>query len=107
MCALAVTEVRGRGTVSVVLDPGRIGADAAHVSVTSRAGTMPDVPEAQPAPTADRQIGPLRAPLRHAATGHWTLPGFQVPAAGAWEVAVTVRTSAIDHLTVRKDVRIG
>ncbi|MFG3172331.1 copper resistance CopC/CopD family protein [Streptomyces sp. NPDC048200] len=98
----------GRGTVSVVLEPGRVGGNAVHVSVTGPGGDMLDVAEIQLALTlASRQIGPLRVPLQHAAPGHWTVSGFQVPAAGTWNMAVTVRTSAIDQVTVRKDVRIG
>ncbi|MER5881169.1 copper resistance protein CopC [Streptomyces sp. NPDC001910] len=99
---------RGRGTVSVVLDPGRVGGNAVHVSVMSPGGNMLDVAEIQLALTlASRQIGPLRVPLQHAATGHWTVSGFQLPAAGTWNMVVTVRTSAVDQVTVRKDVRIG
>ncbi|MFF3000757.1 copper resistance CopC/CopD family protein [Streptomyces sp. NPDC057950] len=98
----------GRGTVSVVLDPGRVGGNSVHVSVTSPGGTILDVPEIRVALTSvGRRIGPLPVPLRRAGPGHWTTSGFQVPAAGVWDVAVTVRTSAVDQVTVRKDVRIG
>ena len=41
------------------------------------------------------------------ATGHWTATGVQIPMAGDWKIAVTVRTSDIDQVTVDKNVKIG
>ncbi|MDX2710200.1 hypothetical protein PV350_46645, partial [Streptomyces sp. PA03-6a] len=99
---------RGRGTVTAVVDPGRSGANAVNVSVTRPGGDMLDVPEVQVALTLKAQgIGPLRAPVRRLSAGRWTTSGFQVPVSGTWDLAVTVRTSEIDQITVRGRVRIG
>ncbi|MCX5316143.1 copper resistance CopC/CopD family protein [Streptomyces sp. NBC_00154] len=99
---------RGRGTATVVVDPGRSGTNAVHVSITEPGGAMLDVPEVQVSLTSKAQgIGPLRVPVRRASAGHWTMSGFQVPVAGVWELAVTVRTSEVDQVTVRRQVSIG
>lgn len=69
---------------------------------------MLDVPEVQVALTLEaRGIGPLRVPVRRLSAGRWTTSGFQVPVSGTWDLAVTVRTSEIDQITVRGRVRIG
>ena len=41
------------------------------------------------------------------ATGHWTASGVQIPMTGSWNIAVTVRTSDIDQVTVDKNAQIG
>ncbi|MFF7211660.1 copper resistance CopC/CopD family protein [Streptomyces sp. NPDC008238] len=98
----------GRGTVAAVVDPGRSGTNAVHMSVTRRGGGMLDVPEVQVALTLKAQgIGPLREPVRRLSEGCWTTSGFHVPVSGTWDLAVTVRTSEIDQTTVRARVRIG
>jgi copper transport protein len=99
---------RGRGTATVMVEPGRSGTNAVHVSITGPGGDMLDVPEVQVSLTLEAQkIGPLRVPVRRASAGYWTTSGFQVPVAGTWDLAVTVRTSEIDQITVRGPVRIG
>ncbi|MEV6327878.1 copper resistance protein CopC [Streptomyces sp. NPDC051909] len=93
---------RGRGTADIVVDPGRVGANAVHVTVTDPAGRLLDVPEIRAALTSSEGIGPLPVPIRRASEGHWTVSGFQVPAPGAWELALTVRTSDVDQVTLRR-----
>lgn len=97
----------GRGRADVVVDPGRAGANAFHVTVTDPSGKLLDVPEIQATLTSSAGIGPLPVPLRRASEGHWTVSGFQVPTPGAWELALTVRTSDVDQITLRRplDVR--
>ncbi|MFF9840086.1 copper resistance CopC/CopD family protein [Streptomyces sp. NPDC013740] len=97
----------GRGKTDVVVDPGRAGANAVHVTVTDPSGALLDVPEVQATLTSSAGIGPLPVPLRRASEGHWTVSGFQVPTPGAWELALTVRTSDVDQITLRRplDVR--
>jgi copper transport protein len=43
----------------------------------------------------------------HITTGHWSANGVQIPMAGEWQIAVTVRTSDIDQVTVSKNAQIG
>ncbi|MCQ4211600.1 copper resistance CopC/CopD family protein [Streptomyces longispororuber] len=98
----------GKGTVLLDLDPGRTGDNDMHVYVERPNGKAFDVPEVKIAFTLEsKKIGPLSVVPDHIATGHWTASGVQVPVAGDWKIAMTVRTSDIDQVTVTKNAKIG
>ncbi|MFD5026181.1 copper resistance protein CopC [Streptomyces sp. NPDC058373] len=98
----------GKGTVLLDVDPGRSGDNALHVYVQGPGKEPLDVPEVKVALTLKAQeLGPLTAPLDRISEGHWSAAGVQIPLAGRWTVAVTVRTSDIDQVTVSKNARIG
>nr|WSW68027.1 copper resistance protein CopC [Streptomyces sp. NBC_00995] len=98
----------GKGTVRMDLDPGRTGSNVVHVWIDGIDGKAMDVPEVKLAFTLkSKDIGPLPAVPVRLTEGHWTSTGIQIPIAGDWNVAVTVRTSDIDQTTVDKNVRIG
>ncbi|WP_436740361.1 copper resistance protein CopC [Streptomyces sp. BBFR102] len=98
----------GKGTVLLDVDPGRSGDNALHVYVQDPGEEPLDVPEVKVALTLKAQdLGPLTAPLERVSEGHWSAAGVQIPLAGRWTVAVTVRTSDIDQVTVSKNARIG
>ncbi|MFC7259010.1 copper resistance protein CopC [Streptomyces lutosisoli] len=98
----------GKGTVEVTLDPARVGANEMHVFVVRPNGKAFDVPEVKVAFTlAAKDIGPLPVTPDRIATGHWSAAGVQIPMAGDWKIAVTVRTSDIDQATVNKNAQIG
>ncbi|MGV9449712.1 copper resistance CopC/CopD family protein [Streptomyces sp. NPDC003635] len=98
----------GKGVVRVELDPARVGANALHVYVTRPNGRGFDVPEVKIAFTLESEdVGPLPVVPDHIATGHWSANGVQIPMAGDWKIAATVRTSDIDQTTVSKNAQIG
>ncbi|MFJ6844055.1 copper resistance CopC/CopD family protein [Streptomyces griseoluteus] len=98
----------GRGLVRIDLDPARVGANEMHLYVQRSDGRPYDIPEVKVALTLKaKKIGPLPVAPEHITTGHWAANGVQVPMAGDWEVAVTVRTSDIDQVTVSKNAQIG
>ncbi|MET9057459.1 copper resistance protein CopC [Streptomyces antibioticus] len=98
----------GKGVVSVDIDPARVGANEMHVYVTRPNGRAFDVPEVKVAFTLEaKDIGPLPVVPDHITTGHWSANGVQVPLAGEWKIAVTVRTSDVDQATVSKNAQIG
>ncbi|MFC9844266.1 copper resistance CopC/CopD family protein [Streptomyces sp. NPDC060223] len=98
----------GKGTVEVTLDPARVGGNEMHVFVVRPNGKAFDVPEVKIAFTLEsKDIGPLPVTPDRVATGHWTASGVQIPMAGDWTIAVTVRTSDIDQATVDKNAQIG
>ncbi|WP_406094673.1 copper resistance CopC/CopD family protein [Streptomyces sp. NBC_01013] len=98
----------GKGTVRIDLDPGRTGANVVHLWIDDIDGKAMDVPEVKLAFTLEsKDIGPLPAVPVRLTEGHWTSTGVQIPIAGNWNVAVTVRTSDIDQITVDKNVKIG
>ncbi|MEU9140175.1 copper resistance protein CopC [Streptomyces sp. NPDC048404] len=98
----------GKGTVEVTLDPARVGGNQMHVFVLRPNGKAFDVPEVKVAFTLTaKNVGPLPVTPDRVATGHWAASGVQIPMAGDWKIAVTVRTSDIDQATVNKNAQIG
>ncbi|TDT28566.1 copper transport protein [Streptomyces sp. BK208] len=98
----------GKGVLRIELDPARVGANDMHLYVERSDGTAFDVPEVKVALTQKaKDIGPLPVAPEHITTGHWSASGVQVPMAGDWEVAVTIRTSDIDQVTLSKNAQIG
>ncbi|WP_316771451.1 copper resistance CopC/CopD family protein [Streptomyces sasae] len=98
----------GKGVVRVDLDPATVGSNEMHVYVQRPNGRAFDIPEVKVAFTlAAKKIGPLPVAPDHITTGHWAANGVQIPMAGDWTVAVTVRTSDIDQVTVSKSAQIG
>ncbi|MEV6259301.1 copper resistance protein CopC [Streptomyces sp. NPDC051784] len=98
----------GKGTVRLDLTPGSTGANSVHLWVDAPDRTPLDVPEVKLAFTLEaKKIGPLPVAPDRLTAGHWTASGVQIPMAGEWKIAVTVRTSDIDQTTVEKNVKIG
>ncbi|MET8609091.1 copper resistance CopC/CopD family protein [Streptomyces misionensis] len=98
----------GKGVVSLDLDPARAGTNQLHLFVRKPDGRPFDVPEVKIALTLEaKKIGPLTVAAEHITTGHWSADSVQIPMAGDWKVAVTVRTSDIDEVTVSKNAQIG
>ncbi|MGW7523557.1 copper resistance CopC/CopD family protein [Streptomyces sp. NPDC054783] len=98
----------GKGVVSIDLDPARVGGNEMHVYVQRPNGRAFDIPEVKVAFTLEaKKIGPLPVTPDHITTGHWSASGVQIPMAGDWKIAVTVRTSDIDQVTVSKNAQIG
>ncbi|MCS0601644.1 copper resistance protein CopC [Streptomyces sp. LP11] len=98
----------GKGLVRIDLDPARVGGNEMHVYVQRPNGRAFDVPEVKVAFTLEaKKIGPLPVNPDHITTGHWSASGVQIPVAGDWKIAVTVRTSDIDQATVSKNAQIG
>lgn len=98
----------GKGVVRLDLDPARVGGNEMHVYVQRPDGRAFDVPEVKVSFTlAAKNIGPLPVTPDRITTGHWAADGIQIPMAGEWKIAVTVRTSDIDQTTVNKNAQIG
>ncbi len=98
----------GKGLARVEIDPARVGGNDMHVYVQRPNGKAFDIPEVKVAFTLKaKDIGPLPVVPDRIATGHWTATGVQIPMAGNWAIAVTVRTSDIDQVTVDKNAQIG
>lgn len=97
----------GKGTVDADLDPAVTGPNAIVLSIEDTTGALRDVPELHAKLTLPaRGLGPLEIPLRHTGTGRYTATAVQLPAAGSWQLALTVRTSDLDETTVATDVTI-
>jgi copper transport protein len=98
----------GKGVVTVDVDPARVGGNEMHVYVQRPNGRAFDIPEVKVALTLEaKKIGPLAITPDHITTGHWSASGVQIPMAGDWKIAVTVRTSDIDQTTVSKNAQFS
>ncbi|MEI5098961.1 copper resistance protein CopC [Streptomyces sp. PmtG] len=98
----------GKGTVRLELDPGRTGGNDLHVYANRPNGSAFDLPEIKVSFTLKAEdVGPLPVAPDRITTGHWSASGVQIPMAGDWRIAVTVRTSDIDQVTLTKNVQIG
>ncbi|MET8568042.1 copper resistance protein CopC [Streptomyces sp. NPDC004783] len=98
----------GKGVVRVDIEPARVGGNSMHLYVERPDGQAFDIPEVKVALTLEaKDIGPLPVAPEHISTGHWSADGVQIPMAGDWKVAVTVRTSDIDQVTISKNAQIG
>ncbi|MFF4246087.1 copper resistance CopC/CopD family protein [Streptomyces sp. NPDC001822] len=98
----------GKGIVRMDISPGGTGSNNVHLWIEAPGNLPMDVPEVKLAFTLEsKDIGPLPVVPDRLTEGHWTAADVQIPMAGDWKVAVTVRTSDIDQTTVDKNVKIG
>ncbi|WP_079115877.1 copper resistance protein CopC [Streptomyces hygroscopicus] len=98
----------GRGKAVVMIEPALPGDNALHVFTTDLADRPVDVPEVKVSLTLGQKgIGPLRVPLEHLSTGHWSARTVQLPMAGTWQLSLTVRTSDIDQVTETRNVKVA
>ncbi|SDD76182.1 copper resistance CopC/CopD family protein [Actinokineospora iranica] len=97
--------LNGKGQVAFVLTPAKVGPNQLHLVVLDPAGQSKNVPEVRAdlrLPSAN--IGPISVPLVSGGPSHYISSEIAMPMAGQWELAVVVRTSAIDQTTVRVPV---
>jgi copper transport protein len=96
----------GTGILAIHLAPARTGPTSLDITVHGPTGAPLDLAElvielSQP----ERHFGPLRISLRREGPGQYHGSG-QIPFAGTWQLAASVRTSDIDQVTVRMSVNI-
>ncbi|MFF7476182.1 copper resistance protein CopC [Streptomyces sp. NPDC008092] len=97
----------GHGKVQITLDPGRVGANSVQAVVFGPDGGISTVPELRLSFTlAAQKIGPLPADVTDRG-GYWAADSVNLPIAGEWTMAVTVRVSDLDQVTVTKKIRIA
>ncbi|MBQ1118666.1 copper resistance protein CopC [Streptomyces sp. B15] len=100
----------GKGTAELEIDPGSSGDNSLELRTTGPSGKPVEAPEVKIAFTLPaKDLGPLSVPLKpvEREKGHWKATGLQLPMAGKWEVAITVRTSDIDQVTKTTTATIG
>jgi copper transport protein len=99
----------GAGTLKVDVLPLTTGPNIVTVTVLDPAGRRTDVAEVDIALTLTaRGIGPLRLTMRHVgmSQGTYRSADSDIPIAGTWQMAITVRTSDIDETTVTEAVTV-
>lgn len=96
----------GTGTVQVIVDPARTGTDTVHLYTLGPTGEQEQVLQVQATfSLISKALGPLPVRLRNAGAGH-LIGNAPLPIAGAWQLAITVRTDAVDETTVRIPITI-
>ncbi|MFE9340656.1 copper resistance protein CopC [Streptomyces sp. NPDC007063] len=100
----------GKGRAALEISPGTRGGNTLELRTTAPSGKPVEAAEVKVAFTLPaRDLGPLSVPLEPVGRekGHWRADGLQLPMAGKWKVAVTVRTSDIDQITRTTTATIG
>jgi copper transport protein len=89
----ATVQLNAQTQAVVAVEPGVHGS----VRVTVRlSGGPPPTAVSATASLPAKQLGPIPVPLQAAGPGSYTSTGVLLPAAGAWELRLTVRTSEFD-----------
>jgi copper transport protein len=92
------------GSVQISVDPARPGPNTVHIYLFDDAARL-----TQPADIrvtlAERQqgIGPLDVDLEPAGPGHYVADGLNIPGAGTWTLAVSVRLGEFTATTASTD----
>jgi copper transport protein len=97
-----------KGKVTIDIDPARPGQNTLHAYVYDSTGKPVDVPELDLALTLkSKNLGPLTVKLDHLDIGHYGTSDLELPLAGQWTLAVTVRSDDIDEATVATPISVG
>ncbi|MFJ8946262.1 copper resistance CopC/CopD family protein [Streptomyces sp. NPDC102395] len=96
----------GSGKVQITFAPARVGDNTVEALVYGADGGILSVPEVRLTLThREQQIGPLDAELVDR-DGYWAADRLRLALPGAWTMALTVRLTDIDQVTVHQDVTI-
>ncbi|MDQ2883537.1 MAG: FixH family protein [Actinomycetota bacterium] len=96
----------GTGTLDVRIAPSRTGPNVVDVTVRGARGTPVDLPELDAELSLpDQHLGPLTLTVTREGPGRYRADG-QIPIAGTWQLALTVRTSDINETTVGLPITI-
>lgn len=99
----------GKGTAELWITPGQAGDNSLRIMTKGPDGKPLDTSEVKAALTLPLQdLGPIAVPFEpiNDEKGRWRSELTQVPLAGDWKVAVTIRTSDIDQVTKTRTVEI-
>jgi copper transport protein len=96
----------GTGTLDIRIKPARTGPNVVNVTVRSTRDAAVDLPELDAKLSLpDQHLGPLTLTVTRQGPGRYRADG-QIPLAGTWQLALTVRTSDINETTVRLPITI-
>lgn len=101
--------VGGSGKLKVNVQPLTTGPNILTITVLDAVGARMDVPEVDVALTLKSQgIGPIRVTMRRTGMtmGIYRSASADIPMAGTWQMAITVRTSDVDETTVTEPVTV-
>ena len=93
--------------VDITASPGNAGVNDVYVTTYSPSGTPLSVTTVEVTiALPDRGIAPIAMPLRALSPSRYFSPGFEIPLAGRWTVAVTVRLGPVDRVDLTGTLEI-
>lgn len=98
----------GSGSVEVIVDPARVGANELHVYLLDASQGIDDRYEAitVQASLPAQKIGPLDLPLVKVGPGHFQVVNTRLPLAGTWTVAIAAKLDRFTEVDATVSVRI-
>jgi copper transport protein len=99
----------GKGKLQIGVLPSTVGPNIISVTVTNAAGMRIDVAELNAQVSLpDKGIAPMTVPIRHTGMGMggYRAGSTELPFAGRWRLAITVRTSDFDETTVVRQIQV-
>jgi copper transport protein len=92
------------GSVQVSIDPARPGPNTLHLYLFDDSGALiQPVGITVSLTEASQQIGPIDVKLQPGGPGHYVAEGMDIPGAGTWTLAVSVRTDEFTATTASTD----
>ena len=90
------------GTLSLVVDPAKVGTNEVHVYVLDDAQRPDDALEKMTLRMSlpSKAVGPLEEPMEDAGPGHWSLVSSDFTIAGKWEVTAVAQVSKFEDQQV-------
>jgi copper transport protein len=95
------------GSVQVSVDPARPGPNTMHLYLFDDAGRLTQPASISVTLTeASQEIGPLQVDLQPGGPGHFVADAMDIPGAGTWTLAVTVRLDEFTATTASTDFAV-
>jgi copper transport protein len=99
--SLAFNTGTKQGTVLVVIEPGTVGLNQAHLLFQDSRGfqyTPAEVDISYYLPS--RKLGPITSATQNDGQGHFVDTPVTLPVAGQWQVSLTIRSDNFDETTL-------
>lgn len=90
-----------QGTALILVEPGTIGLNQAHILIQDSRGfqyTPAEVDVSFYLPA--RKLGPISSPVENDGQGHYVDQPVALPVAGQWQVSVTIRSDNFNETTL-------
>ena len=96
------------GTLSLVVDPAKVGTNEVHVYVLDEAQRPDDSLEKMTLRMSlpSKAVGPIEEPMEDAGPGHWSLDSSDFTIAGKWDVTAVAQVSKFEDQQVTITVPI-
>jgi copper transport protein len=97
-----------QGTALILIEPGTIGLNQAHILIQDSRGfqyTPAEVDVSYYLPA--RKLGPISSPVENDGQGHYVDQPVTLPVAGQWQVSVTIRSDNFNETTLHVPMTVS